>query len=122
MLDQYIFIYLISENEKENAVHKKEIRSCIINAAVECYNNSWIAFNALRSDAGSGKQPDIILIDHHMLVKNGFHFMDEYHSSHFFDKENTKLYILDHPKNTKPAVFQPDGTAVAKLPNLLPEK
>ena len=99
MIGQYIFIYLIGVSEKENEVHKTSIRSSVINTIIESYNNSWIAFNALRSDASTGKQPDMIMIDYHMLQKNGFNFLEEYQQANFLDPHKTKVYILSSAKN-----------------------
>ncbi len=97
MLQQYVFIYLIGENEEENKTYKERIKSFIINAVVETYKNSLIAFNALRSDSVSGRQPDIILLDQHQVKKHGFNFLEEYKDAEFLDIKKTKLYLLSSP-------------------------
>ena len=94
-------ILLIDDNKATNFLHETLIEELDVaqNIAIEYNGRDGLAF--LENYSREGKFPEVILVDIHMPVMDGFDFLDGYQQRHFHQKFDSLVVMLTTSTNPR---------------------
>lgn len=91
-MSRKIKVMLIDDNKIDLFIHNEFIRKMNIASSVTQYSFAKEALEFLQNN-DSSKWPDLILLDIHMPIMNGFDFLEEYGELPLYLRQNCKVVI-----------------------------
>lgn len=92
-MSKKIKIMLIDDNKIDLFIHNEFIRKMNIASSVTQYAFAKEALEFLQNN-DSSKWPELILLDIHMPIMNGFDFLEEYRELPLYIRQNCKVVIV----------------------------
>lgn len=97
-------IMLIDDNEIDLLINQKIIKYSNFTGRIQTFNSAVQALNYLKliediNAYHSLFSPQIILLDIHMPIMNGFEFLDEFDKLQIFKEKTVEIYMLSSSLN-----------------------
>jgi CheY-like chemotaxis protein len=93
-------ILIIDNDQLLNKINEKVLRAANIAEEVFVTQNGQEAIELLRKRSIRNlRMPDMIILDLHLPVMNGFDFLDEFHKTGFAEKNKIELIVFTSSSN-----------------------
>ena len=95
--DRVLDILIVEDDLRARFIWRLALEEGQVNGEVSEAANGRDALDMITA---AGKAPDLILLDLHMPLMDGFQFLDEFKNSEFFSKK-THIYVLTEDTNAE---------------------